>query len=240
MNTTTDNITLLRGDCMEYMRSLPDKSIDLILTDPPYEMDIHGGTRNKDFGTRKLIRDKHIDKICQGFDYDAVFNEFMRLCKVPNMLIFCSNNQVSKTMSWFEQRGILATLLVWQKYNPIPLCFNKYLSDVEFIIYVHDKGSTFNNDCPFDYKHKVYTSGIVSNKDRIHPTQKSVEHLMRFIYLHTNKGDTILDPFGGSMTTGIAAYNTGRKFVGIEIDENYYRSAVKRFKEHTAQLKLEI
>lgn len=82
--------------------------------------------------------------------------------------------------------------------------------------------------------------GIVSNKDRIHPTQKSVEHLMRFIYLHTNKGDTILDPFGGSMTTGIAAYNTGRKFVGTEIDRSYYDAAVKRFNEYASQKRLEI
>lgn len=235
-----DNITLIHGDCIDYMRSLPDKSVDLVLTDPPYEMEIHGGTGYNDFSTRKLVCDKHIAGICNGFDYERVFNEFLRLCRIPNILIFCSNNQVGKIMGWFEHRDLAATLLVWNKTNPIPLCYNKYLSDVEFIVYVHGKGATFNNDSPYDYKRKVYTSNVVGSKERIHPTEKPVKYLMQLIELHSAKGDCILDPFGGSMSTGVAAMNLGRRFIGIEIDETYYNAAVKRVKAVAAQPRLEL
>lgn len=80
-------IKLMHGDCLELMGSIPDKSVDLVLTDPPYELENHGGGGKSGFAAnRKLnILNNHIDFISTGFDYDVVFSEFLRVCKIPNM-----------------------------------------------------------------------------------------------------------------------------------------------------------
>ena len=217
---------LIHGDCLVEMQNIPDKSIDLILTDPPYEFENHGGGKNE-FANLDLVKGK-IEFISNGFDYDAVFEEFLRICKIPNILIFCSNNQVSKVMQWFESRDLSVTLLIWHKTNPVPLCNGKYLSDIEFIVWAHGKGATFNNETPFAHKSKVYRSPIVSNKNRVHPTQKSIDHITRYIEIHSNEGDIILDCFMGSGSTGVACINTKRDFIGIELNEEYFKIAEKR------------
>lgn len=219
-------------DCLDVMESMVERNVkvDCIITDPPYELSNHGGGRTE-LAQRKLVKDTHIDFISNGFDYEKCFDLFLKIQSIPNILIFCSNNQVSKTIKYFEDRKLTTTLLVWNKTNPSPLCNGKHLSDVEFIVYVRGKGATFNNDAPFDFKRKVYTSPIVSNKNRLHPTQKSVEHIERYLQLHTKEQDLVFDPFMGSGTTGVACFNTNRKFIGCEIDKDYFDIASKRLKE---------
>lgn len=167
------DIELWHGDCLELMKKLIREKIkvDCIITDPPYILENHGGGTT-DLAQRKLVKDKHIDFISNGFCINDCFELMLKLQDIPNMLIFCSNKQVSSIMGFFEQRKLTVTLLVWQKTNPSPLCNGKHLSDIEFIVYVRGKGATFNNDTPFEYKKKVYTSPIVSNRNRLHPTQK--------------------------------------------------------------------
>lgn len=226
-----ENIWIKQGDCLELMKQIPNGSIDLILTDPPYELSNHGGGKT-DLAQRKLVKDTHIDFISKGFDYDTVFNEYLRILKAPNMLIFCSNKQVSKIMKFFEEKGLSTTLLVWNKTNPSPLCNGKHLSDIEFIVYVRGKGATFNNDTPFNYKRKVITTPIESNKNRLHPTQKPLEILEQYINLHSKVGDLVFDSFMGSGSTGVACLNTSRKFLGFELDKDYFNIAKDRLENH--------
>ena len=221
------NIQLINGDCIEQMKAMADKSVDLILTDPPYECENHGGGQAA-LAQRQLVRDKHIDFMSTGFDYDHILTEIIRLCRIPNILMFCSNKQLSTLMSWFEQRQIPVDLLVWSKVNPIPLCNGKYLSDCEFIVYAHGKGAVFNNECPYEYKRKVYSSVIVPSANRLHPAQKPVELLQRYISLHTMTGATVFDPFMGSGSTAIAADLTERNFIGVETDITYFSIAQQR------------
>lgn len=233
------NIQLYNDDCLNVLRTIPDKSIDLVVTDPPYELDNHGGGTTE-LATRKLVSDteNYIDFMSSGFNYDSLFNELIRILKIPNMFIFCSNKQVSKIMSYFENMKLSTTLLCWNKTNPSPLCNGKYLSDLEFIVYVRGKGSTFNNDTPFDYKRKCYTSGIVPTKDRLHTAQKPVELLKRYILLCSNPCETVLDCFMGSGSTGVACVETNRNFVGIEIDKNYFDISKQRIHDAQDQIKL--
>ena len=229
------NMTLYNCDCIDMFERIPDKSIDLILTDSPYELDIHGGTKNNDFGNRKLISEKHIDYICSGFDYDNVFHEFERVLKNMNMLIFCSNNQIGKIMSYWENKGYSTTLLVWDKPNPIPLCNGKHVSNLEFIIYVRGKNATWNN---LGYSMSLKSYHYPAPKERIHDTEKPNDLLRQLLLIHSNIGDTILDPFGGSFSTAIACHDERRNFIGSEIDEVFFDKAYKRLRMHVRQLDL--
>jgi DNA modification methylase len=113
------DMELYFGDCIDILPILSDKSVDFILTDPPYELELHGGGKNE-FGNRKLVKDKHISSISNSFDMDFVFNEMVRILKTVNICIFCSNKQISQIMKWWEDKKYSVTLLTWDKPNPTP------------------------------------------------------------------------------------------------------------------------
>lgn len=228
---------IILGDCLETMKKLPDKSIDLILTDPPYELDIHGGTGTGEFCNRKLIKFKHIDFIVHGFDYDTVFNEFIRICKKVNIYLFCSNKQITKIMNWFESKGYLVTLLVWHKTNAVPLVNKKYHSNAEFIICIREKGATFNNLSLVEST-KVFSLPFPNDKSRFHPTQKPLNLIENLIKRKSNENDIILDCFSGSGTTAIACYKLNRQFICIEKEKNFYIQSLERLENIQVQQKL--
>lgn len=221
-------IDLRFGDALELMKQIPDKSIDCVITDPPYEITPHGGGRSGLADRSSKIRDE-IEFIANGFDYERAFNEFIRICKIPNFIIFCSNLQLGKTINFFENKGLKVDCLVWSKLNPAPLCNGKYISDLEYIVYIHDKGSYFNNDAPLDFKKKTKRYGIItSNMGKVHPTQKPIDLMIELVTVHTRVRDVVLDPFVGSGSTGVACKLLNRDFIGMEIDEKYYNIAKDR------------
>jgi DNA modification methylase len=220
---------LLLGDCLDKLKELEDNSVDFVLTDPPYELDTHGGCQNKDL--HRSLHDKHIDFISNGFDIENVFAELQRVMKVVNACIFCSNKQISKIMSYWESRGYSTTCLIWQKPNPIPFGNGKYVSDIEFIIYVRGKGATYNN-LGIKEQSKVFNYSSPSSKKRIHPTEKPVELLERLIKIHSNTGDVVLDPFGGSGSTGEAALNNQRDIIIIEKNVEYFELIKSRLEKY--------
>ena len=98
-------IQLYNSDCIEILKTIPDKSIDLILTDPPYHHP-HLGGKGTSLLAQRADKLKHeIAFMSDSIDYEEVFAEFMRICKIPNMLIFCTNAQISKFMGYFENIG---------------------------------------------------------------------------------------------------------------------------------------
>ncbi len=223
------SIDLRQGDAIEQMKLIQDNSIDFVLIDPPYKLDNHGGGKT-DFAQRKLVKDLHIDFISKGFDMRGVFTEIERLQPALNMVVFCSNKQVSEIMKYWEDKKKSVTLLVWQKTNPVPFGNGKYISDLEFMVYVRGKKAIYNNT---GYKEqlKIFTYSAPSSKKRIHPTEKPLAILERLIKIHSNKDSTILDCYGGSFSTAIACMNTNRNFIGIELDKSYFGIAKKRVEE---------
>lgn len=224
------------ADCMDILKELPDKCIDLVLTDPPYIMNNHGGIVHTGSFKRKLTNEKHIDFICQDFDYLSVFKEFIRICKKLNIFIFCSNAQLSRTMRFFEDLGYSVTCLVWDKPNPIPLCNGKYVSNLEFIVHIKEKGAYWNNDLTVKEKSKSFRYNMPNN--RIHPTQKPISLITHLLKIASNENDLILDCFSGSGTTAVACHNLKRRFICIERDIDYYKASVERLKNAQSQLKL--
>lgn len=223
---------LINGDCNKELEKIlnTEFKFDFILIDPPYELENHGGTRKAMARRMNKIKDE-VDFISNGFDYDNIFNKLIELQNIINMCIFCSNKQISKIMGWFEDKGYSVTLLVWKKTNPSPLCNLKYISDLEFIVYVRGKGAYWNSDENLEIKYKLKQHSIINGKNKFHPTEKPVNLLKELIRLHTKENDMILDCFMGSGSTGVACKELNRNFVGIELNKEYFEIAKKRMEE---------
>lgn len=230
---------IINADCMDILKQLPDKCVDLVLTDPPYILTPHGGGRKGLADRASKIRDE-IDFMANDFDFEKVSEELLRICKKPNIVMFCSSMQLGRTIVYFENKGLRADVLVWSKPNPAPLGNGNYISDIEYIVFVHGKGTFFNNDVPIDFKKKTKIYPIITNKMDIkqHPTQKPIDLISELLQVHSEGNHIVLDCFSGSGTTAIACHKLKRRFICIEKDKDYYEASVKRLEEERKQLTL--
>ena len=233
-NYEIDNI--YNEDCYSAIHDIPDKSIDLIYTDIPYDLESNGG--GGCFGSKK--RDYHSEyesvsqntenKIAFGIDY-AILDEMCRIMKRIYIYIYiwCSKKQIPHLLNYFLNKGCNYDLLTWHKTNPIPTCNNKYLSDTEYCLMFRENGTDVNNGT-FDTKSKYYISPInKGDKDLYnHPTIKPLEFVKNHIINSTKENDIVLDLFAGSGTTLVAAKELNRHYLGFEINKEYYNIAVDR------------
>ena len=201
-------------DCMEYMKTLPDKHFELAIVDPPYQgNDAIGLTdcKNKTLQATKRTQYKVFKNEAPDESY---FEELRRVSK--NQIIWGGN--------FF---GLKGGVIVWQKNGTA-------FGEGEVAICSTHKSVRF-----FEFTWNGMIQGNMKNKEkRIHPTQKPVA-LYEWILTHYAKpGDKILDTHLGSGSSRIAAYNLGFDFVGCEIDEDYFKAQEERFKAHTAQIRL--
>lgn len=221
-------IDLRLGDCLEILKDIPDNSIDLVITDPPYDINATG----RGIITKRNI--KYVDQIqgiTSGFDA-KVLPELIRVLKKINLYIFCSHNQIIPLLDYFvKERNCFYTILSWHKSNPLPTCNNTYLKDTEYCLFFREKGVKLYGN--YHTKYTYYVTGI-NNTDKAkwgHPTIKPLNIIQNFVINSSLEGDTVLDPFTGSGTTAVACMNTGRNFLGCEIDEKYYQIALNRINE---------
>lgn len=222
------------GDCAKLIKDLDDKSIDCIYTDIPYLYDTGGGG-SSEVALRIRANAASLSKaeIDKGIDY-AIFNDFARIMKKVNLFIWCSKLQLFDIANWWldwaktNGRKISYEILTWCKSNPTPSTNNKWLPDIEYCLYFRESGIKLNDG--YENKHKFYLSGLnVGDKnDYGHPTCKPLEFVMKNILHTTQEGDVILDPYLGSGTTAVACQRTGRKYIGFEINPEYYQIAKDR------------
>lgn len=214
----TENINLLQGDCIDLLPKIPDGSINSIITDPPYFL---GMTHN---GQKGCFNDL---AICKPF-YQKLFTEYKRVLK-PDGCVYFFCDWRSYAFYYPIMNGILGVknMLVWDKKSG-PGNFYNYQH--ELILF-----TTKRNALNVKGSYNIIT-GILSfsngakktNGEKIHPTQKPIELIEKFIRDSTDSGDTVLDSFAGSGTTGVACINTGRRFIGIELDDQYFDIAKQR------------
>lgn len=211
-------IKLLQGDCMELMNNIPNESIDLVLTDIPYNV-----VNREDNGLRKL--DKENADILT-FDLINFLEQLYDKAK-STIIIFCGKEQVSLIHSYFndKQKKGKGTVrqLIWEKSNPSPMNGQHiYLSGVENAIWFKKRGGTFNAHC----KNTVFKYPI--GRSKLHPTEKNHLLLQELILDNSNENDLILDPCMGSGSTGVVALQNNRNFLGIELNQNYFEIAKNR------------
>lgn len=167
--------------------------------------------------------------ITNGFDYKTFIKESFRIMKKCNIFIWCSQMQILDIMNELNKyTKNTITILVWCKTNPIPTTNNLWLSDVEYCLYVRDSGIHLNDG--YELKSKWYISTTnQEDKDKFkHPTIKPLELVKRHILHTTQPNDIVLDCFCGSGTTCLACKETDRRYIGMEIDPDYYKIAVDR------------
>lgn len=216
-------------DCMEYMKNLGGGSVDMVLTDIPYD----GVNKTKESGLRVMQKGK-ADEIT--FNLHNFLTEVYRIAK-SNIVIFCGQEQFSRIISFFFDKQdidgdkISVRQLVWAKSNPSPMNGEfQYLSGAENAVWVKKAGGTFNAFCKSNVL--VFPCG----SSDFHPTEKNHKLLADLIADNSNVGDLIFDPCAGSGSTLLVAYQMGRQFIGCELDKEFYEKAKKRLDAETQQI----
>lgn len=205
---------LYNNDCMKILPTLSNKSVDLVVTDIPYDEvnRKHGSLRKLDKGKADIIT----------FDLDMFVSELARVTK-GSIYIFCGIEQVSNIRKVLVQNKMSTRLCIWEKTNPSPMNGDKiWLSGIECCVFGRFSNATFNEHC----KNTVFRYPCGRNK--LHPTQKPLELIEKLVLASSNEGDTVLDPCMGSGTTGVACKKNNRKFIGIEMDREFYNIASHR------------
>jgi site-specific DNA-methyltransferase (adenine-specific) len=206
-----DDITIYHADCREIIDGIGP--VALMLTDPPYE--VHAGKGGGCFGNR--------DHLINTGGFTDAGVDFSFLDSATNWFCFCSRLQLRELLGKAEKCERF-NLLTWCKPNPVPTCNNKYLPDMEFIVHGFSSGRLFGG-MEVKSNFMLYPCG---NKETAHPNEKPLPLLHKLVHLGTKEGETILDPFAGSGTTGRAAKDLGRKCIMIEREERYCEIAAKR------------
>lgn len=225
-------IDLKCGDCLELMKTIPDKSIDLIVTDPPYKINSNQFKCKGGFlKDRAYVND--IEKLKDGFDFN-VLSQMIRVIKKINIYIYCNKDLLCDLICYFKgtEKELYIDILMEHITNPVPFCNNTYLNDTDYILFVRESGVKVNGN----YSHKVKCCTKQTNKkEKVlyrHPTIKYSNLIQKYIKNSCIDNGIVLDPFMGSGSTGVACINTNRNFIGFEIDKKYFNIAKDRIEKH--------
>lgn len=235
------NATLWQGDCTEILPTLADESVDMIWTDPPYGHGNHDGDFNARLNDHRGIEQKPIandDGDEMRVVVDAMLIHAARLLKSDCCCCCCccGGGGPKPTFAWVADRMDRLGLtffhsVIWNKINP-GLGW-RYRRQYEMVMISHRAGGKL---LWRDEKRAIANIISISPpRDRLHPNEKPLELVEKFISLHSTKDQLILDPFMGSGTTGVACAKLGRRFIGIELDPKYFDIACQRIYEANAE-----
>ena len=176
---------IYQGDCLELMKDIPNGSMDLCVTDPPYVLETKGAGIYKQADKQYV---KQLDDIKDGFSTD-VLDEICRVLKKINVYLFCSQKQIIPLTDYFvKKKGCNWNLLCWHKTNPVPACGNKYLSDTEYLLFFREKGVRLYGD--FNSKRTWFNTPLNQQDKRKygHPTIKPLEIIKTLITNSSQRG----------------------------------------------------
>ena len=242
MESKMSDLSLYNQDCLQVMKELSDDSIDLILTDPPYNLGLF--MKDRDTNLKKM-RSNFFG--AAGWDdlsvadweqsIDSFFEESARLLKKGgSMIVFMAIIKADTLIKLaLKHKLYYKTTGIWHKTNPMPRNMNlHFINSTESWVYFTfgKRTGTFNNNGKA--LHDFYETSVTpagEKKCGKHPTQKPISLMEHFVTVLSNEDETILDPFMGSGSTGVAAINKGRHFIGIELNEDYFELASNRINE---------
>lgn len=223
-------------DCLEGLAAVPDKSVDTIITDPPYFLSMgHAGNKenakNSQLNSNRTFNDL---AICAPF-YKELFNEYRRVLKDDGHFYFFTDwRGYAFYFPLINAALPVRNLIVWDKKSG-PGSYYSYAH--EFVIFGTAAPKLRNKGGTNVLRMAAFSSGAKStNGEKVHPTQKPVELIAKFIEDSTEPGAVILDTFMGSGTTAVACLRTGRSFIGFELDEGYHAIAQQRIAEEVDRM----
>lgn len=242
--------TIIQGDCVELMNSLPEKSVDVVFADPPYNLQLGGNLQRPDNSEVNGVTDDW-DQFDTNDAYDLMTHDWLnaarRVLKDDGSLwVIGTYHNIFRVGTTLQDQGFwIRNDIIWRKTNPMPnFRGTRFANAHETLIWAtksEDSRPTFNYDAMKMMNGGVqmrsdWTMPICTGRERIkksngekaHPTQKPEALLHRVIVSTSNPGDVILDPFFGSGTTGAVAKKLGRHFIGCEREEEYIRYAQRR------------
>ena len=230
------------GDCEKVMSKLPDNSVDLILTDPPFNLGNFMHSRGTNL--KKMRENQFAYAGWDDLNYEdwilkmeSFFYHSNRILKTRgSMICFMSLIRIESLIKIAEKNNFYyKTVGIWHKTNPMPRNMNlHFVNSTEAWIYLINNANTgtFNNKSKLF--HDFFESSLTPSSEKKfgkHPTQKPLSILNHFVEILTNEGDVVCDPFMGSGSTGVSCEINNREFIGIELDANYFDIAKNRIGE---------
>ena len=213
-----ENIELIQGDCLELMKNIEDESIDLVITDPPYGINLTPQRENGKFKNTKVINDDNLNWL------STLVDELYRVSK-NTVCIFCGWQTIDKFKLAFEKKFIVKNILVWNKdwFG----MGNNYRPNYELILLL----CKTNVKTKSKNKSNILTYRRLSPQKMKHSCEKPIPLLEDLILELSDENNIILDCFMGSGSTGEACLCNNRKFIGVEIDEKYFNIAKDRIEK---------
>ena len=225
-----ENITnqIINADCMDILKQLPDKCIDLLLTDVPYGMNFQSNYRQIKYN--KIQNDDNLNWLPEWC------KQISRVVKDnAHLYIFCSWHNVDIFKQEIEKYIKVKNILIWAKNNTgMGDLFNDYAPQYEMIIYCNP------NNKPLNYGRDSNILRFNRTNNKNHPTEKPIDLMTYLISKSSVEGDLVLDTFAGSCPVAIASHNLKRRFICIEKDKDYWKASVERLKNAQAQMKLDL
>lgn len=218
---------IINADCLDILKKLPDKCIDLVLTDPPYN------ASNKKISCKT----KNFQTVNEEWDKGFVAKQFLdlifeKISPCGSMLVFCSHHTLKQYIEWNKMK--LQQIIHWQKSNPFPAIAKVYTPSVEYCLWFI-KGSPYVFNKEFA-KTDIVTTAICQGAERTdHPTQKPLFLFEKLLQIHSNENDLVLDCFSGSGTTAEACHRLKRRFICIEKDFDFWKASCKRLEDAQRQ-----
>lgn len=225
-------------DCVEAMKRLPENCIDLCVTDPPYLHDKGGnGGGNTKLATSDMYKkDGKVIKEMSAFTKEKcweMLDEVNRVMKNMNAFFFCNDSLIPHYLNWAIENKYKYTILTWNKPLSI-LNRERFSTNMEYIVRIYGKGTALNKlDLDTYPEKKEYYSKYryfpqIKGKNKYHPTQKPIELINGIVELTTNENDVVIDPYMGGGTTAESCLRLNRRFIGFEIDEEFFKNANER------------
>lgn len=221
-------IEVYNRDAIEWLKTLDNDSVDLIVSDPPYRVQQHGSSGLSGIFKTKTGAEKELNsKLFQHNEVEVTdyASELFRVLKPDNHCYIMTNDfNLRNFLNVFTDIGFHFTkLIIWDKQNKIANPY--YMQQVEYILFM-SKGRTKQiNNCGTS---NLLSISNMENKNNDHPTEKPVELMEILIKNSSKEGDLVLDPFVGVGATALACQNLNRNFIGCEIDKKYYDTAMER------------
>jgi site-specific DNA-methyltransferase (adenine-specific) len=215
-NKYTKQNQIIHADCFNIFKTMNDDSVDLTITDIPYnQINTKSNGRDRYAGQLRKL-DKGIADSSE-VNITLLIRELVRVT-TNSIYIFCEYEQVSDIVRLFRMNELSVRVLVWEKTNPSPLnCSKNWVSGVEMCVYGRFPKATFNGH----YRNTVLK--YPTKRSKLHPTEKPQSLLIDLIKTSSNEGDLVLDCCAGSGSTGLASVSLNRKFICIEKDKEYFK-----------------